>query len=405
MVYVYDLPALWYYSVPLEDFHNARADAVFGPRCKGSMDDYGTVQHNTALIILWRVLRDTRCVTRTRNPEAADLFLAPTFPARKGVGSWKADVTGKHGECGGVVGDLDRHLPFLNNRTAHRHVFILNKGHPADACRWWVQHHGRAGGVDLLTRAIHFAYSPAYRGSAHGPSPFDDDALADRLAVDPAAPWDATVGYPHLVSMPYTAGIHARRGNRPWAAFPKRAGLAVYLGRSHAWKWDDANVAKQTRDRVFAECSNADDATCAVHDPSGGEMHHACGYAAVYRSATFCFQPPGDSPYRKGFYDAMLAGCIPVIFGVHNERVAPWFVPKGVAVRLSESKYLNGTFRALDVLRAMAPADVARRQALLHAHGHRLQYAVDDTARGDAVETLFVGALGLAHDLEVLYAS
>ena len=101
----------------------------------------------------------------------------------------------------------------------------------------------------------------------------------------------------------------------------------------------------------------------------------------------------------------MLAGCIPVIFGVHNERVAPWFVPKGVAVRLPERAYLNGTFEALDVLRAMAPADVARRQAILREHGHRLQYALDDAERGDAAETLFVGALGLAHDLEALYAS
>ena len=51
----------------------------------------------------------------------------------------------------------------------------------------------------------------------------------------------------------------------------------------------------------------------------------------------------------------------------------------------------------------MAPADVARRQAILREHGHRLQYALDDTERGDAVETLFVGVLGLAHDLEALY--
>jgi hypothetical protein len=51
----------------------------------------------------------------------------------------------------------------------------------------------------------------------------------------------------------------------------------------------------------------------------------------------------------------------------------------------------------------MAPADVARRQAILREHGHRLQYALDDAERGDAAETLFVGALGLAHDLEALY--
>ena len=30
--------------------------------------------------------------------------------------------------------------------------------------------------------------------------------------------------------------------------------------------------------------------------------------------STFCLQPPGDSPSRKSFYDAVLSGCIPVLF-------------------------------------------------------------------------------------------
>ncbi|GAA6004436.1 uncharacterized protein JCM10292_007067 [Rhodotorula paludigena] len=30
--------------------------------------------------------------------------------------------------------------------------------------------------------------------------------------------------------------------------------------------------------------------------------------------STFCLQPPGDSPTRKGFFDSILLGCIPVIF-------------------------------------------------------------------------------------------
>ena len=133
-------------------------------------------------------------------------------------------------------------------------------------------------------------------------------------------------------------------------------------------------------------------------------MDHKCGFATIHRSATFCFEPGGDSPYRKGFYDAMLAGCIPVIFSLQNELVAPWFVPRGVAVRLSERKYGNGTFKALDVLRSIAPEEIRRRQSILREHGHRLQYAVDDNGdEPDAVETLFVGALGLAHDLEALY--
>jgi len=31
---------------------------------------------------------------------------------------------------------------------------------------------------------------------SHGLSPFDDDELADKLEVNPAAPWDVTVGCP-----------------------------------------------------------------------------------------------------------------------------------------------------------------------------------------------------------------
>ena len=43
-------------------------------------------------------------------------------------------------------------------------------------------------------------------------------------------------------------------------------------------------------------------------------------------------------------------------------------------------------------------------QSIIRKHGHRLQYAVDDQGKEpDAVETLFVGALGLAHDLAHLY--
>ena len=79
-------------------------------------------------------------------------------------------------------------------------------------------------------------------------------------------------------------------------------------------------------------------------------------------------------------------------------------MPKGVVVRLSERKYGNGTFKALDVLRSIAPEEIRRRQSILREHGHRLQYAVDDNGdEPDAVETLFVGALGLAHDLAHLY--
>jgi hypothetical protein len=41
--------------------------------------------------------------------------------------------------------------------------------------------------------------------------------------------------------------------------------------------------------------------------------------SAMYQSE-FCLQPPGDSPTRRSFFDAMLVGCIPVIF----QKEAAW---------------------------------------------------------------------------------
>ena len=56
------------------------------------------------------------------------------------------------------------------------------------------------------------------------------------------------------------------------------------------------------------------------------------------------------------------------------------------------------------LLRRIPSEDIRRRQSIIRKHGHRLQYAVDDLGEEpDAVETLFVGALGLAHDLAHLY--
>ena len=35
---------------------------------------------------------------------------------------------------------------------------------------------------------------------------------------------------------------------------------------------------------------------------------------AAYRAAVFCLQPWGDTATRKGFWDALSLGCIPVVF-------------------------------------------------------------------------------------------
>ncbi|KAG0555533.1 hypothetical protein KC19_12G176000, partial [Ceratodon purpureus] len=51
---------------------------------------------------------------------------------------------------------------------------------------------------------------------------------------------------------------------------------------------------------------------------TGKTLNMSCNNPAILLGAMhqsqFCLQPPGDSPTRRSFFDAMLAGCIPVIF-------------------------------------------------------------------------------------------
>ena len=38
----------------------------------------------------------------------------------------------------------------------------------------------------------------------------------------------------------------------------------------------------------------------------------------LYLEASYCMHPPGDTPTRKGLFDSMVAGCIPVVLHPHS---------------------------------------------------------------------------------------
>jgi hypothetical protein len=397
-VYVYDAPELWNFRVPLDELHTLGRDEIFGLPCdRGVPQERRSEQQAMGAILLWRLATSARC-PRVADPADADLFLVPTYPAvPKGsvAAHWQRS-------CADAAAQRVAARPkYLDETNAHRHLFVVSKGHAVvtrgcDA--WWRRPRG------LLRRAMRFAVSDAYQrgrrpGHKYGPDDFDDDAAAESMhpKIDATEPKG---DYPGLVSVPYSSCIHASTndtGPPPWADVPGRHAsvLAAYVGTPHDGL-EGANNGSyaRVRTRLARDCDGAPD--CRVHDPTASRLHTGfCGTAATHYPATFCFEPGGDSPYRKGFYDAMLAGCIPVVFGRYNARVAPWFVPPGAVVALSESRYVAGDFDAVAALRKIPANDVARMQRALADGAHRLQYAVDDVP-GDAFETLLTGALDLA---------
>lgn len=108
-------------------------------------------------------------------------------------------------------------------------------------------------------------------------------------------------------------------------------------------------------------------------------------------SSTFCLQPPGDSSTRKGFFDSILLGCIPVIFrrGTY-ERVWKGQVElEELAVILDERELLDGVGEdVVERLRAVAEDVVKAKRAAMALMADRVQYALPQSAQ----ELLKVGA-------------
>ena len=132
-MYIYDLPELWAFHIPLGDLKESSAKSVFGRPCDAGLDDeYDTDQYAMPLIVLWRLLRSRRC-PRAADPAEADLFLVPTWPGRS-KRPWHPACTQEANAFAMA------RLTHLSEATAHRHFFLVGKGHvkPNKRCdSWW----------------------------------------------------------------------------------------------------------------------------------------------------------------------------------------------------------------------------------------------------------------------------
>ena len=372
-----------------------------GMPCRDSKyDEHLNGMFSVAKILLWRILRSDKYYEP--DPSKADLFYVPLWPREKAVTMWN-EVCRRPQNL-----ELERYLPHLTEKTAHRHFIVVAKGHlaPCDKCdAWWRFPRG------LLRRVMRFSYSSEYReqpGShSYGPVTLDEERLADELEADIGSD---DVQYPHLVSIPYSSSIHASSGPRflKLHTTVNRSVLAAFVGSPHAKNATTGAGGKYAtaRSKILDECQ-ADSRRCSNLFIHGKKNRLACGQiASEYANATFCLQPGGDSPYRKGLYDALLLGCIPVVLSLYNTRVAPMhFWPgyqRNSIVVLNETAYLQpGATTLLDQLAAIPLQRIQKMRAVIARNVHRLQYARRDYP-DDAVDLLLKGAWHTARAREYL---
>ena len=109
------------------------------------------------------------------------------------------------------------------------------------------------------------------------------------------------------------------------------------------------------------------------------------GHEPVNLLSEFCLSPPGDYAIRRGFWDALLMGCVPVVF---DERSRPWHSvfphgsPHSVSVLLP-AHLLQGDPHALErALRAFRP-QLPRMQRTIAQHHAQFQFSVADMGEAD----------------------
>lgn len=105
---------------------------------------------------------------------------------------------------------------------------------------------------------------------------------------------------------------------------------------------------------------------CDVVDCSNGVCEHdPIRFMRPMLRASFCLQPPGDTPTRRSTFDAILAGCIPVFFeDLSAKSQYSWHLPEnefgGFSVFIPKEDVVFKGMKILNVLQRIPRSRVRR---------------------------------------------
>ncbi|CAD7936502.1 unnamed protein product [Amoebophrya sp. A120] len=134
-------------------------------------------------------------------------------------------------------------------------------------------------------------------------------------------------------------------------------------------------ASASVRDRWNGQCGDSDD--CVLVDPTVKGM--LPGLVQVMMRSTFCLQPEGDTPSRKGLLDSLALGCIPVLSSAKQQVLWRWHLgdwedfsvlaPKSTTGNASSASCCGGgeggdeNYSVVDFLRGIDATTIANLQA------------------------------------------
>ncbi|GAQ79216.1 Exostosin family protein [Klebsormidium nitens] len=140
----------------------------------------------------------------------------------------------------------------------------------------------------------------------------------------------------------------------------------IFVSFAGSFKRPGLHSGRALRGALQEHCARAPD-FCHV-----AACENVCGAAEsfeLYLRSTFCLQPPGDSPTRRGVFDALQAGCIPVIFQPKTINPYAHFLRPDwgrYSVFVPEDDVINGATDVIEFLRNVSDVEIeAKRKRIV----------------------------------------
>ena len=346
---------------------------------------------------------------QTRDPAVADLFIIPLTVEVPEFAPAVMDQT--HGSlvdaaCDHLLhSDLQLAYPHLTRATANRHL-VVAAGHTILIEHCVANKNGelylRPPSVELLERMRWYThdqqslYDNAWPTAASfAPGGHFSTALIPGAAL--AGGMTQTTPFPSG-AVTSVAGLHALRA----LPSPRKVTLA-FIGSVRG-----SGSRRAVRAALSTQCRRHGAPDCVMlplqQDRGISDIEVAAFH--LKQSSTFCAEPSGDNELRRGLADALLCGCIPVVFldDAQLRRLWPMHMHgwrRDAIVVLQPSLVANNRgIDGIDVVRYLKslPAHrVERMRSTILRNAHRIAYLSDLNRTGDdAIDVALKGfAFGL----------
>ncbi len=375
-LYIYIYSSSEWDSIATSSMHARSEDEIMessmnrgaGPEMNATTGAFHTDQYQLYSIIYHRILKDPR---RTLDPSIATTFFVP-YDLASDAAYYKHCAKNKDHKCfdfrkcpqGPRVNDLLLESPWWQRRGGRDHLLVVGMNYAMD------HYIGKPKCKELLigacancTKIAIDDYSYLHSGS-HGTKEKGDF-------------WHA---------VPFPANFHWTRNVQrpfPWENI-ERPLLVSYIGSTQSFY----NPARRLRGSLAHFCSlYPSDCVHATYGSSGRSVFFEAGQNPLSLSSrsVFCFQPIGDLMTRKGLFDSMLQGCLPVVFEDLTASVMyTWHWEEAFWREVVVALPFHGTAHryfdpvaALQKMRAQNATLIAQKQALLRSRIFELQYSLD----------------------------